>query len=91
MDINMKEIKLVKPDGQNWVFISEDGTTPTTKLLLDDGSQSIEKIEENLRNLAVKNGWDTVDDISGTWDYMLTAGDALEMTVSSPLDVAGIN
>ncbi len=54
MDINMKEVKLVKPDGQSWIYISEDGVNPTTKLLYDDGTKPV------IRAIDKENGMDDI-------------------------------
>ena len=51
MNIDLSSIKLTKePDG--WIYINEligDKYKPTTRLLYDDGSQTIEQHEQRLR------------------------------------------
>ena len=54
MNINMKEIKLVKPNGQSWIYISEDGVNPTTKLMYANG-ESLSDLEEQFANMSNDN------------------------------------
>ncbi len=65
MDINMKEVKLVKPDGQSWFYISEDGTNPTTKLLYDDGKTAEEIYKKTFTDFSVKGRYEFLEDWMG--------------------------
>ena len=63
MDINMKDIKLIK-DG-NWICIDE-GEKGKTKLLYDDGTYSgkaeLEALEKQIRGQSNWNIMDMIDD-----------------------------
>ena len=72
MDINMKEVKLIKPDGQSWIYISEYGVNPTTKLLYDPRNENdINSIQQQLTQMNDYNMWDLADDYAGTADWLL--------------------
>lgn len=52
MDINMKEILLSK-EKDGWVYINEiikGVKTPTTKLLVDDGTKSLAQYQAEVKN-----------------------------------------
>lgn len=71
MDINMKDIKLIK-DG-NWICIDE-GEKGKTKLLYDDGKYTdneLRVLEQQIRGQNTYNAWDAEDDVAGTADLMM--------------------
>lgn len=71
MDINMKDVNLIKgPD--RWIYISEYGVNPTTKLLYDPRNENdINLIQQQLTQMNDYNMWDLADDYAGTLDLGL--------------------
>ena len=81
MDINMKDIKLIK-DG-NWICIDE-GEKGKTKLLYDPGNENdIKLIQQQITQMNDYNMWDLADDYAGTADWGLTLYGAIDLSKKS--------
>ena len=79
MDINMKNVKLMRNEkdaSDKWIYISEDGVNPTTKLLLDDGKYSNSTQLGMLRDRLAKyndfNDIDASDKFASSIDWFTT-------------------
>ncbi len=84
MNINMKNVKLMRNENDasdKWIYISEDGVNPTTKLLVDDGTKSLAQYQADIQNLAVKNSWDRLDDLAMLIDFALTLEGSQSMSL----------
>ena len=77
LEINMKEVKLVRDD-DGWVYISKDGVEKTTKLLLDDGKYSdptqLNLLRERIAKYNEFNNVDSWDKLESGIDWLTTAG-----------------
>jgi hypothetical protein len=83
MDINMKDIKLIK-DG-NWICIAE-GEKGKTKLLYDPGNENdINLIQQQITQMNDYNMWDLADDYAGTFDWGLTLYGAVDFAGKSKI------
>ena len=73
LDINMKDVKLIRDD-DGWIYISKDGIEKTTKLLLDDGKSSLENIAKSFQALAGYNNTESMDKTMSMIDWFTTLG-----------------
>ncbi len=75
LEINMKEVKLVRDD-DGWVYISKDGVEKTTKLLLDDGKYSdptqLNLLRERIAKYNEFNNVDSWDKLESGIDWLTT-------------------
>ena len=76
LEINMKEVKLVKGKKDDWIYISEDGEKETTKLMYANG-ESLSALEDNFENLASDNKMTAAEDLLGTLSFVTDVAEAL--------------
>ena len=68
----MKNVKLMRNENDasdKWIYISEDGVNPTTKLLYDDGEKPV------IRAVDKENGMDDIyaeDKFASSIDWVTT-------------------
>lgn len=73
LDINMKDVKLIRDD-DGWVYISKDGIEKTSKLLVDDGETPdvLKNLQTRFDILAKYNDGDAWNKALSNIDWLTT-------------------